>query len=109
MADTAASLDCVPNGLRNLRACLLCSLIKTFDQFEMDGCDNCDSFLQLKVRCSNYNVFVVRCVICDGQFHELARRLTTHFNAFLPPLRDPRVTVRRCTRVPAPLSRESWP
>merc|ERR1712142_116887 len=48
MADTAASLDCVPNQLRNLRACLLCSLVKTFDQFEMDGCDNCDSFLQLK-------------------------------------------------------------
>ena len=49
MADTAASLDCVPNNLRNLRACLLCSLVKTFDQFEMDGCDNCDRFLQLKV------------------------------------------------------------
>ena len=49
MADTAASLECVPNNLRHLRACLLCSLVKTFDQFEMDGCDNCDSFLQLKV------------------------------------------------------------
>jgi len=47
--DAAASLEVVPGpDLRNLRACLLCSLIKTFDQFERDGCDNCDRFLQLK-------------------------------------------------------------
>ena len=49
MTEVAASLDVVPNGLRNLRACLLCSLVKTFDQFEVDGCDNCESFLNLKV------------------------------------------------------------
>jgi len=48
MSEATASLDCVPNNLRNLRACLLCSLVKTFDQFEVDGCDNCESFLQLK-------------------------------------------------------------
>lgn len=38
----------VPKDLRSLRACLVCSLIKTFDQFEVDGCDNCDEFLRLK-------------------------------------------------------------
>jgi len=42
------SLDTVPKELRNLRACLLCSLIKTFDQFEFDGCENCDEFLHMK-------------------------------------------------------------
>nr|CAG4643679.1 EOG090X0NWO [Ilyocryptus agilis] len=42
------SLDTVPKDLRSLRACLVCSLIKTFDQFEMDGCDNCDEFLRMK-------------------------------------------------------------
>lgn len=39
-------------GLRqmpsDLRACLLCGLVKTLDQFELDGCDNCESRLGLQ-------------------------------------------------------------
>lgn len=42
------SLETVPKDLRNLRACLLCSLVKTFEQFEFDGCDNCEEYLHLK-------------------------------------------------------------
>ncbi|GBP47566.1 Transcription elongation factor SPT4 [Eumeta japonica] len=42
------SLDTVPKDLRGLRACLVCSLVKTFDQFEYDGCDNCEEFLRMK-------------------------------------------------------------
>ncbi|GAB1608172.1 transcription elongation factor SPT4-like [Argonauta hians] len=42
------SLDTVPKDMRNLRACLLCSLVKTFDQFEYEGCDNCDDHLHMK-------------------------------------------------------------
>ncbi|XP_068923521.1 transcription elongation factor SPT4 isoform X2 [Petaurus breviceps papuanus] len=42
------ALETVPKDLRHLRACLLCSLVKTIDQFEYDGCDNCDSYLQMK-------------------------------------------------------------
>ncbi|KAK6625147.1 Transcription elongation factor SPT4 [Polyplax serrata] len=42
------SVDIVPKDLKNLRACLVCSLIKTLDQFEYDGCDNCDEFLRMK-------------------------------------------------------------
>lgn len=38
----------VPRDLRNLRACLLCSLVKTFDEFEQKGCDNCEYLLGLK-------------------------------------------------------------
>ena len=38
----------IPNDLRNLRACLLCSLIKSVMMFEKDGCDNCEEFLGLK-------------------------------------------------------------
>lgn len=64
-------METVPKDLRGLRACLVCSLIKvsfnlyyekrklchfnflkipiqTFDQFEFDGCDNCDEFLRMK-------------------------------------------------------------
>ncbi|VVC28793.1 RNA polymerase subunit RPABC4/transcription elongation factor Spt4,Transcription initiation Spt4,Zinc [Cinara cedri] len=42
------SLDSIPKDMRAARACLVCSLIKTFDQFEFDGCDNCDEFLRMK-------------------------------------------------------------
>jgi transcription elongation factor SPT4 len=42
------SIDAIPADLRNLRACLVCSLIKTLNQFEMDGCDNCERVLGLK-------------------------------------------------------------
>ncbi len=38
----------IPTELRKLRACLLCSLVKTAEQFEMDGCDNCDDFLHMR-------------------------------------------------------------
>ncbi|CAG5087378.1 transcription elongation factor subunit spt4 [Cotesia typhae] len=41
-------METVPKELRHLRACLVCSLIKTSDQFEIDGCDNCDEFLRMK-------------------------------------------------------------
>ena len=40
--------DSIPKDLRGLRACLSCSLIKTMEQFENDGCDNCDSFLHMR-------------------------------------------------------------
>ncbi|KAK6191319.1 hypothetical protein SNE40_003041 [Patella caerulea] len=42
------SLETVPKDLRHLRACLMCSLIKTFEQFEYDGCDNCEEHLHMK-------------------------------------------------------------
>jgi transcription elongation factor SPT4 len=38
----------IPDELRNLRACLVCSLIKTASMFEKDGCDNCEDFIQMK-------------------------------------------------------------
>lgn len=31
----------VPRDFKGLRACLNCTLVKTFDQFFQDGCDNC--------------------------------------------------------------------
>ena len=42
------SVETVPKDLRQLRACLVCSLVKTLDQFESDGCDNCETVLHLK-------------------------------------------------------------
>lgn len=38
----------VPSDLRNLRACLVCSLIKSAMMFEKDGCDNCEEYLGLR-------------------------------------------------------------
>lgn len=63
------SLESIPKDLKSLRACLVCSLIKvvtyikynnlpeqykildfiqSIDQFEYDGCENCDDFLEMK-------------------------------------------------------------
>ncbi|KAL4002631.1 Transcription elongation factor SPT4 [Acanthocheilonema viteae] len=42
------SVGSIPRDLRNLRACLLCSMIKSVEQFEMDGCDNCERYLGMK-------------------------------------------------------------
>ena len=42
------SIENVPRDLRGLRACLVCSLIKSADQFDEDGCENCEKFLNLK-------------------------------------------------------------
>ena len=41
------SLDGVPKDL-GLRACKVCSLIKSIDQFLRDGSDNCEPYLKLK-------------------------------------------------------------
>lgn len=41
-------MDALPAELRRLRACLLCSLVKTQTQFRRDGCDNCEEVLQLR-------------------------------------------------------------
>ncbi|CAF2523998.1 unnamed protein product [Rotaria sp. Silwood2] len=38
----------MPRDLRNLRACLICSLIKSAGMFEDDGCDNCEEYLSMK-------------------------------------------------------------
>ena len=42
------SIESVPRDLRNLRACLVCSMVKTLDQFIQDGCDNCERYLNMK-------------------------------------------------------------
>eukprot|EP01119_Soliformovum_irregulare_P012007 TRINITY_DN3081_c1_g1_i1.p1 TRINITY_DN3081_c1_g1~~TRINITY_DN3081_c1_g1_i1.p1 ORF type:complete len:130 (-),score=6.31 TRINITY_DN3081_c1_g1_i1:39-428(-) len=38
----------VPNDLKQLRACMICSLIKTYAQFKAFGCSNCEEFLHMK-------------------------------------------------------------
>ena len=44
----SAEMRHIPNDLRNLRACLLCSLIKSTAMFEQQGCDNCEEYLTMK-------------------------------------------------------------
>ena len=38
----------IPHDLRNLRACLVCSLIKSITMFEEDGCDNCEDIMPMR-------------------------------------------------------------
>lgn len=38
----------IPRDLRQLRACLVCSMIKSFQMFEDQGCDNCEHLLGLR-------------------------------------------------------------
>lgn len=40
--------ESIPRDFHNLRACLLCHLIKHADQFEKTGCDNCEEYLRLR-------------------------------------------------------------
>ncbi|KAJ1659918.1 transcription elongation factor spt4 [Dispira simplex] len=56
----------VPQDKRQLRACLLCSLIKNSSQFQQNGCENCESILRMRgsadrvMECTsaNFNGFV---------------------------------------------------
>jgi len=42
------SLNSIPKTDRQLRACLICSMVKSLDQFDRDGCDNCERFLKYR-------------------------------------------------------------
>ncbi|KAK7863703.1 hypothetical protein R5R35_003089 [Gryllus longicercus] len=54
----------LPPDLVGLRACMICSLIKTPEQFVTDGCENCEEFLCLKNNKSK--VFECTSVNFDG-------------------------------------------
>ncbi|KAE9551077.1 hypothetical protein FO519_005714 [Halicephalobus sp. NKZ332] len=41
-------MDVIPTHTSQLRACLVCSLVKTFDQFIKTGCENCEMFLRMR-------------------------------------------------------------
>jgi len=36
-----------PRDHKNLRACMVCSLVQTYAKFMSSGCPNCESFLEL--------------------------------------------------------------
>jgi hypothetical protein len=46
MEETVVNCAEIPNSFRELRACMTCSLVKTYTQFYESGCDNC-IFLQM--------------------------------------------------------------
>ena len=48
-ADREVDFCDAPNSMKNHRACLRCGLVKCFDQFYQDGCENCP-FLELADR-----------------------------------------------------------
>lgn len=37
-----------PNQQRHMRACMVCSIIRTTQQFQTGGCPNCERFLELR-------------------------------------------------------------
>ncbi|EZA52658.1 Transcription elongation factor SPT4 [Ooceraea biroi] len=74
------SMETVPKNLRGLRACLVCSLIKTFDQFEYDGCDNCDEFLRMKN--NKDNVFDCTSSNFDGLIKSMLMKILYHLDRF---------------------------
>lgn len=45
LRDTMASIP--PNQQRNMRACMVCSIVRTQQQFLNNGCPNCEDFLEL--------------------------------------------------------------
>lgn len=40
--------DTIPRDFHNLRACMLCHLIKHADQFEKHGCENCEDYIGMR-------------------------------------------------------------
>ena len=44
-----------PNQQRNLRACMVCSIVRTYTQFMNGGCPNCEEFLELTGNSENVN------------------------------------------------------
>ena len=58
------SNDALPKNLKHLRACMVCSLVKTLDQFEKDGCDNCEAVLHF--RSNRENVYDCTSTNFDG-------------------------------------------
>ncbi|BFZ54894.1 transcription elongation factor spt4 [Savitreella phatthalungensis] len=49
-ATTATLQKVLPSGSRNLRACMLCSIVLTARQFEERGCPNCENILRTTER-----------------------------------------------------------
>ena len=41
-------MQVLPTEKKKLRACMLCSLVKTHVQFKATGCDNCESILKMQ-------------------------------------------------------------
>ena len=44
-----------PNQQRNLRACMVCSIVRTYTQFMNGGCPNCEEILELAGNTENVN------------------------------------------------------
>eukprot|EP01120_Amphizonella_sp_Union-15-10_P017492 TRINITY_DN9727_c0_g1_i1.p1 TRINITY_DN9727_c0_g1~~TRINITY_DN9727_c0_g1_i1.p1 ORF type:complete len:127 (+),score=24.63 TRINITY_DN9727_c0_g1_i1:85-465(+) len=79
----------VPASLKasELRACLVCGLLKTFKQFEEDGCENC-RFLKLETD------------------EDLVEKCTTsNFNGIISMMRPEKSWVARWRRITGPNKR----
>ena len=69
------SLHSIPKNDRNLRACLICSMVKTLDQFDRDGCDNCERFL--KYRGNRCVTRVIFCHVSIFNFRDMVIECTS--------------------------------
>ncbi|RUS21254.1 Spt4/RpoE2 zinc finger-domain-containing protein [Endogone sp. FLAS-F59071] len=41
-------MSSIPTDKRQVRACLLCSLVKNAAQFRANGCDNCEDIMRMR-------------------------------------------------------------
>ncbi|GAA48164.1 hypothetical protein CRM22_000761 [Opisthorchis felineus] len=63
----------IPSELRQLRACLLCGLVKTLNQFQLNGCENCEDFLKMQgdrdkvYECSSANFDGLLAMMCPTE------------------------------------------
>ncbi|KAG9302292.1 hypothetical protein G9A89_008783 [Geosiphon pyriformis] len=71
-----------PQNMRQLRACLLCSLVKNYEQFKRDGCDNCEEYLRM-----------------SGSAERVAECTTTNFDGMIANMRPDRSWVAKYKKI----------
>lgn len=62
--ESNTKLSTVPESLRKLRACLTCKLLKTENQFSLNGCENCRNAIETAQDLQNYTTSNHSGMIC---------------------------------------------
>ena len=71
--------DIMPRDLRNLRACKLCSLVKTVEHFLYYGCDNCEHLLKMRKNKALIDDFTSNTYMCASSPLSIAISLPALF------------------------------
>ncbi|KAI9890520.1 MAG: hypothetical protein M1814_003859 [Vezdaea aestivalis] len=60
------------NQQRNLRACMVCAIVQTYQKFLRDGCPNCEEFL--KIQGSGDAISVCTSQVFEGLIVKIAKQ-----------------------------------